>query len=182
MISIPVSKFAFKCNSYRYAKKARLKAFRSVSVSTLRLQQLQSVFLDLPIVPKKLQGLFLNRGGGGDDANNANASAASSAAAAANSTVADLPDAEWFDVVLPSDGGGVVKNGFLGAVEGKESATKKELDNDLTPAFVEYDGERLPGEFSIPVVPYPFVCHPGSQVGLDTTFHDVIVVPQNTFR
>ena len=40
-------------------KGERLKAFRAVSTSTLRLQQLQMVFLDLPILPTALHDLIL---------------------------------------------------------------------------------------------------------------------------
>jgi len=103
------------------------KAFRLISVNALRLQQLQMIFLDLPIVPKALQGLFLG-----------------SRAAAAAAAAEDPPDVEWFDLELPESAG--------------DGAPKK---------FVEYDGERLPGEFSIPIVPYPFVVLPGSQVRLN---------------
>ena len=47
------------------------------------------------------------------------------------------------------------------------SRTEEVFGEDLTPEYVAYDGEKLPGEFSIPVVPYPFVCLPGSKVRLN---------------
>jgi hypothetical protein len=71
-------------------KGERLKAFRAVSTSTLRLQQLQMVFLDLPILPTPLHDFFL-----GSDAE--------AAKSEKSATIADLPDVDWFDVTLPSD-------------------------------------------------------------------------------
>ena len=156
-------------------KGERLKAFRAVSTSTLRLQQLQMVFLDLPILPTALHDLIL-----GSDAK----------AGKRGATIADLPDVDWFDVTLPSDGKrdpdvlvgekpkrdipegrNVGENTPKGenTSDGSVRASVKSLIgvDDLTPEYVDYDGEALPGEFSIPVVPYPFVCHPGSQVRLN---------------
>ena len=159
----------------RNRARERLKAFRAVSTSTLRPQQLQMVFLDLPILPTALHDLIL-----GSDAK----------AGKRGATIADLPDVDWFDVTLPSDGkrGADVlvgekpkrdvpegrnrgENTAKGenTSDGSVRASVKSLIgvDDLTPEYVDYDGERVPGEFSIPVVPYPFVCHPGSQVRLN---------------
>ena len=153
-------------------KDERLKSFRAVSLASLRLQQVQTVFLDLPVFPKLVQGIFLDdknaimEGGGADK----DASASSSA------TIDDLQDPDWFDVVLPSDGPGLRK-----IANKADTATASDDDadadadarreslffEDLIPEYTEYDGERLPGEFSIPIVPYPFVCHPGSHVRLN---------------
>lgn len=148
-------------------KEERLKAFRSASVSTLRLQQLQRVFIDLPIVPKRLQGIFLNNN---NNSKNDDAAAADAASSAAAATVADLPDTEWFDLALPSDAGGVGDKKTAADDDAAAAAAARRASlfgEDITPEFIEYDGERLPGEFSIPVMPYPFVCHPGSQVRLN---------------
>ena len=156
-------------------KGERLKAFRAVSTSTLRLQQLQMVFLDLPILPTPLHDFFL-----GSDAE--------AAKSEKSATIADLPDVDWFDVTLPSD------DSILGAKTTEPSASKSAKSasdantkganedgsvrasvasligaEDLTPAYLpdQSPGEKLPGEFSIPIVPYPFVCLPGSRVRLN---------------
>ena len=148
-------------------KGERLKAFRAVSTSTLRLQQLQMVFLDLPILPTALHDLIL-----GSDAK----------AGKRGATIADLPVVDWFDVTLPSDGkrnadvlvGEKPKQDILeGRNKGDKSPKGEKTSDgsvrasvasligvdDLTPEYVDYDGEALPGEFSIPVVPYLSLIH-----------------------
>ena len=134
------------------------------------------VFLDLPILPTPLHDFFL-----GSDAE--------AAKSEKSATIADLPDVDWFDVTLPSD------DSILGAKTTEPSASKSAKSapsdantkganedgsvrasvasligaDDLTPAYLpdQSPGEKLPGEFSIPIVPYPFVCLPGSRVRLN---------------
>jgi hypothetical protein len=142
-------------------KEARLAAFRAISTSTLRLQQIQMVFLDMPVLPKFARAAFLAR---------------DAAAPAEDVALADLPECEWFDVELPSDAPSRVRAGAAASASSGESPedsspaasrTEEVFGEDLTPEYVAYDGEKLPGEFSIPVVPYPFVCLPGSKVRLN---------------
>ena len=140
-------------------KEARLAAFRAISTSTLRLQQIQMVFLDMPVLPKFARAAFLARDAAGP---------------AEDVALADLPECEWFDVELPSDApnrvrAGAAASGTRPPEDSSPAASRTEevFGEDLTPEYVAYDGEKLPGEFSIPVVPYPFVCLPGSKVRLN---------------
>ena len=133
----------------RAAKDDRRKAFRAASTAALRLQQLQLVFLDLPVVPRAFRGAFLDELEKKEDR---------------CATAGDLPETEWFDARLPADDPfASVKTSSAGS-DGENNPGR---GDGLIPEYVEYDGERLPGEFSIPVVPYPFACVPGSRVRLN---------------
>ena len=155
----------------------RSRVFRAVVNSTLRLQQLQMVFLDMPIFPAQLQGLLGIKNNNSGNSDNNNSGSSSSGSSSSSDAVGSLPDTQWFDVVLPSNG---VDEAAAAATSAASAATAApaaaaaaaaaggaKANRSLKPEFIDYTGERLPGEFSIPIVPYPFVCMPGSQVRLN---------------
>lgn len=135
-----------RLEAVKAAKSKRLKTYLSASTATLRAQQLQMLFLDMPIVPPFAQAFFL----GNEFQETRDVSAP------------EPYDGAWFDAALPPPDGGV------GATSSPtKSRTVDVFGEDLTPAFVEYVGEKLPGEFSVPIVPYPYVCLPGSRARLN---------------
>ena len=141
-----------RLEAVKAAKSERLKAYLSASTATLRAQQLQMLFLDMPIVPPFMQGAFL----GNDDSR-------TTSTPRDDASVPNAYDGAWFDSALPDDGSVSLVSS---PVDSKER-TEALFGEDLTPAFLEYDGEKLPGEFSVPIVPYPYVCLPGSRARLN---------------
>ena len=146
------AELADRVEAEKLARGERLKAFRRVSTSALRQQQLQMLFLDMPILPEFIRDRFLDE-----------PAPPSPAGAPA---LEDLPECDWFDVELPSDSG-FTKVMRRAAAPDAEASSSSLFSEDLTPEYVAYEGERLPGEFSIPVVPYPYACVPGSLARLN---------------
>ena len=141
------------------AKSKRLKQYLAASTATSRLQKLQVLFLDMPLVPLFAQSLLV------DDVNGESTNPGRDAAP---------PNAfdDWFDVAPPSDASRSATTASRSATTASATVDQKEptLDvfgSDVTPAYTEYTGIRLPNEFSIPVVPYPYACLPGSLVRLN---------------
>jgi len=146
------AELADRVEAEKLARGERLKAFRRVSTSALRQQQLQMLFLDMPILPEFIRDRFLDE-----------PAPPSPAGAPA---LEDLPECDWFDVELPSDSE-FTKVMRRAAAPDAEASSSSLFSEDLTPEYVAYEGERLPGEFSIPVVPYPYACVPGSLARLN---------------
>ena len=146
------AELADRVEAEKLARGERLQAFRRVSTSALRQQQLQMLFLDMPIFPEFVRDRFLDE------------PAPPSAAGAP--ALEDLPECEWFDVELPSDSD-LTKVTRRAAAPDADAPPSSLFFEDLTPEYVAYEGERLPGEFSIPVVPYPYACVPGSLARLN---------------
>ena len=142
-----------RLEAVKAAKSKRLKTYLSASTATLRAQQLQMLFLDMPIVPPFMQAFFL--GNESDEEETRDVSAP------------EPYDGAWFDAAPPPDGGGVGATIESTQDDAAKSRTVDVFGEDLTPAFVEYVGEKLPGEFSVPIVPYPYVCLPGSRARLN---------------
>ena len=136
------------------AKSERLKTYLSASTATLRTQQLQMLFLDMPIVPPFMQGAFLSAG---KDAQTTSTNVADASALSPY-------DGAWFDANVDEAADGIA---LVSSPVDSKARTEELFGEDLTPAFVAYDGEKLPGEFSVPVVPYPYVCLPGSRARLN---------------
>ena len=141
-----------RLEAVKAAKSERLKVYLSASTATLRAQQLQMLFLDMPIVPPFMQGVLL----GSDDSRTTSTSSDDASAPATY-------DGAWFDATLPDDG----SVDLVSSPVDSKARTEALFGEDLTPAFLEYDGEKLPGEFSVPIVPYPYVCLPGSRARLN---------------
>lgn len=135
------------------AKSERLKTYLSASTATLRAQQLQMLFLDMPIVPPFMQGAFLSAG---KDARTETSSP--------DASVLAPYDGAWFDANVDEAAAGI---SLVSSPVDSKARTEELFGEDLTPAFVAYDGEKLPGEFSVPIVPYPYVCLPGSRARLN---------------
>ena len=135
------------------AKSERLKTYLSASTATLRAQQLQMLFLDMPIVPPFMQGAFLSAG---KDARTETSSP--------DASVLAPYDGAWFDANIDEASAGI---SLVSSPVDSKARTEELFGEDLTPAFVAYDGEKLPGEFSVPIVPYPYVCLPGSRARLN---------------
>jgi hypothetical protein len=146
------AELADRVEAEKLARGERLQAFRRVSTSALRQQQLQMLFLDMPIFPEFVRDRFLDE------------PALPSAAGAP--ALEDLPECEWFDVELPSDSD-LTEVMRRAAPPDADAPPSSLFFEDLTPEYVAYEGERLPGEFSIPVVPYPYACVPGSLARLN---------------
>lgn len=140
-----------RLENLKAAKSKRLKDYLSVSTATLRSQQLQMLFLDMPVMPPFAQSLFL------EDKTLENKTSGDTSAP----SVFD----EWFEVELPNDS--TPNTSIISSTADAKERTVDVFGEDLTPAFTEYSGERLPNEFSLPIVPYPYVCLPGSLVRLN---------------
>ena len=140
------------------AKSERLKTYLSASTATLRAQQLQMLFLDMPIVPPFMQGAFLSAG------KDAQTKTGSRRVGDPDASVLSPYDGAWFDANIDEAAAGI---SLVSSPVDSKARTEELFGEDLTPAFVAYDGEKLPGEFSVPVVPYPYVCLPGSRARLN---------------
>ena len=140
-----------RLEAVKAAKSKRLKTYLSASTATLRAQQLQMLFLDMPIVPPFAQAFFLGK----------------EFQETRDVSAPELYDGAWFDAALPPPEGGVGATIASNRDDAAKSRTVDVFGEDLTPAFVEYVGEKLPGEFSVPIVPYPYVCLPGSRARLN---------------
>jgi Lon protease-like protein len=142
-----------RLEAVKAAKSKRLKTYLSASTATLRAQQLQMLFLDMPIVPPFMQAFFLGNESNEEETRDVSAP--------------EPYDGAWFDAPLPPPDGGVGATIESTRDDAAKSRTVDVFGEDLTPAFVEYVGEKLPGEFSVPIVPYPYVCLPGSRARLN---------------
>jgi Lon protease-like protein len=140
------------------AKSERLKTYLSASTATLRAQQLQMLFLDMPIVPPFMQGAFLSAG------KDAQTKTGSRRVGDPDASVLSPYDGAWFDANIDEAAAGI---SLVSSPVDSKARTEELFGEDLTPAFVAYDGEKLPGEFSVPIVPYPYVCLPGSRARLN---------------
>jgi len=140
------------------AKSERLKTYLSASTATLRAQQLQMLFLDMPIVPPFMQGAFLSAG------KDAQTKTSSRRVGDPDASVLSPYDGAWFDANIDEAAAGI---SLVSSPVDSKARTEELFGEDLTPAFVAYDGEKLPGEFSVPIVPYPYVCLPGSRARLN---------------
>jgi Lon protease-like protein len=116
----------------------RAKAFKSEAAEALRLQQLQMIFLDIPIFPAPGRALLTN----------------SAEKDPAVVEISSLPETTWIEGALPKDA---------------DADAETEDEDDGKPRYLEppMPSERLPGEFSIPIIPYPMACVPGSRVRLN---------------
>jgi len=144
-------------------QRKRLQSYLSVSTETLRTQQLQMLFLDMPILPRQMRGAFLREG--------RTQETGASASSSSDDVSSPLePYDEWFDVQLPLAAASASAADPVVSGSSKDSTKERAVlmfGEDVTPAYVKYEGERQAGEFSIPIVPYPRVCLPGSVVRLN---------------
>ena len=119
------------------ARTGRQRAFAKSDAATSRVQRLQAVFLDVPLGMMDFSTMKDDTPGGED--------------------LGDEP--EWFK--LPTE--------VFDKVTGERFVVDEESENmELIPRSSEEEEiVRLPGEFQIPVIPYPFVATPGSYVRLN---------------
>jgi len=119
------------------ARTSRQRAFAKADAATSRIQSLQAVFLDVPLGMMDFSSMSEDAPGGED--------------------LGDAP--EWFK--LPTE--------VFDKVTGERFVVDEESENmELVPkSSEEKEIVRLPGEFQIPVIPYPFVATPGSYVRLN---------------
>ena len=122
---------------------ARRREFVKADAATTRIQRLQAVFLDVPLGMMDFSTMKDKTPGG----------------------EALGPEPEWFK--LPTE--------VFDKVTGERFVVEEESDSglELKPkGSGESEGEsgeivRLPGEFQLPVIPYPFVATPGTYVRLN---------------
>ena len=125
----------------REAREGRRKAFVKADKATDRVQRLQAVFLDVPLGLLDFSTMRDKTPGGED--------------------LGEEP--RWFK--LPME--------VFDKVTGERFVVDEESESGMELRPKNADGEeeeeiaRLPGEFQVPVIPYPFVATPGSYVKLN---------------